>query len=60
MNKSDNAIRWTNNITGKEYLSIDEDGSFYVKGKKVAEDVDVYHAFKEWLKESTFEKKEIK
>lgn len=35
-----------------EVLKICEDGSFYVKGKKVAEDIKVYEGFVEFLKEA--------
>ena len=36
----------------KEVLRLDADGSFYVQGNKVAEDIEVYHAFKKWLEYS--------
>lgn len=37
---------------GVEMLKICEDGSFYVKGKKVVEDIEVYKGFVEFLKEA--------
>jgi hypothetical protein len=33
-----------------EILSITPDGEFYVRGKKVTEDIEVYRAFVEFLK----------
>lgn len=36
----------------KEMLRIDADGSFYVKGNKVTEDIEVYNGFIAFLKES--------
>jgi hypothetical protein len=35
---------------GEEMLKICADGSFYVKGKKVVEDIEVYKGFVEFLK----------
>jgi len=34
---------------GEETLKISPNGDFYVKGKKVANDIEVYESFKEWL-----------
>lgn len=39
------------NVKGyDEIIRITPDGEFYVKGTKVADDVEVYHAFIEFLK----------
>ena len=35
-------------IDNIEYIKINKKG-FYVKGKKVADDKELYYAFKEWL-----------
>lgn len=36
-------------IKDKEMLKICNNGDFYVKGKKVINDIDVYKGFKAWL-----------
>lgn len=33
---------------GKEMLRLEEDGSFYVQGRKTAVDLEIYVAFREW------------
>jgi len=39
---------------GEESMKICADGSFYVRGKKVTEDIEVYNGFVKFLKESGF------
>jgi|TARA_Y100000034_G_C6552189_1_gene238610 hypothetical protein len=41
-----------NNSDNKEMLRIEKDGGFYVNGKKVIEDLEVYKIFKKWLNEA--------
>jgi len=37
-----------------EVLKICQDGSFYVRGKKVTEDIDVYNGFVDFLRSAGF------
>jgi len=37
-----------------EVLRVDENGDFFVKGNKVANDIEVYNAMRLWLKESGY------
>lgn len=50
-----------NNITffvsDKEIIKLAADGSFYFKGKKVTEDIEVYNGFVTFLKEAGHYKK---
>ena len=43
---SENTITFS--IQNEEYLKLDPDG-FYIKGKLVAEDKEIYEAFKLWM-----------
>jgi len=51
INPTEDIIFYTNNGVD-EMLKIGGDGSFYVKGNKVAEDIEVYNAFVEFLKDA--------
>ena len=51
INPTEDITFYTNNGTN-EMLKIGGDGSFYVKGKKVTEDIEVYKAFVEFLKDA--------
>ena len=41
-----------------EAMKIGADGSFYVRGKKVTEDIEVYNGFVNFLKDAGYYKKE--
>ncbi len=51
INPSEDIIFYINGGT-TEMLKIGGDGSFYVKEKKVVEDIEVYNAFVEFLKDA--------
>jgi hypothetical protein len=44
------------NIAGKEMIRIEANGEFYVRGRLVDTDVDVYIAFRDWLARASKEK----
>lgn len=50
LNECPGDIVFTLNNGSEEALRIEADGSFYVKGKKVIKDIEVYNGFVDFLK----------
>jgi len=56
--KQETGITFTLDDGAIEVIKIDADGSFYVKGKKVTEDIELYNAFVNFFKDAGYYKKE--
>ena len=55
-NEDDNDLAITFHVHDGEIevLKITKNGDFYVRGNKVTNDIEVYEAMKEWLKDAGF------